>query len=376
MPTTLNIKPNIINWAISRAGYEHREFFDKFPRAKGWLDEEKKPTLPQLRDFAKKANVPFGYLFLENPPVEKIPIPFFRTLNSDANDIGINLRDTILTLQNRQDWMREYLIDQGEEALPFAGKYTTDTDVQTVVEDIKQTIGLSDNWAADVSNWQKALDLLAEKVEEAGVFIVFNSVVGLNNHRPIKVEDCRGFVLYDEYAPFLFVNAADSKSAQMFTIVHELAHLWIGESAGFDFRNLQPSDNDVEIFCDKVAAEFLVARQVFEKYWTENFDYEELARKFKVSQIVVARRALDLGKINREEFFNFYNTRTEYYLKKKEAQGPGGDFYATFRKKINSRFFNNVNTAVKEGKLLHKHAYDLTGLKGGTYQKVVKEFGS
>ena len=375
MPTKLNIQPDIINWAITRAGYQHREFFEEFPRAQGWIEEDKNPTLPQLRDFAKKANVPFGYLFLQQPPVEEIPIPFFRTLTGETGDIGINLRDTILTLQQRQDWMREYLIDQGEDPLPFANKYSIDAEINTVVADIKETLELNENWAADLSNWQKALDKLAEKVEEAGIYIVFNSVVGLNNHRPIKVEDCRGFVLYDEYAPFLFVNAADSKSAQMFTIVHELAHLWIGKSAGFDFRNLQPSEDETELFCDKVAAEFLVPQTEFERTWTEGIEFEVLAKKFKVSQIVVARRALDLGKITREEFFGFYNTRKEFFQQKKEAQGDGGNFYASFRKKINASFFNTVNTAVKEGNLLHKHAYDLTGLKGTTYQKVVKEFG-
>ena len=333
MPTTLNIKPTIINWAISRAGYEQGEFFEQFPRARGWLAEEKVPTLPQLRDFAKKTNVPFGYLFLQRPPVEEVPIPFFRTLTGETGDIDINLRDTILTLQQRQDWVKEYLKDQGEEPLPFSSKFTVEADIMDVVEDIKTTLGLSTNWAAEVANWQKALDLLAEKVEENGVFIIFNSVVGLNNHRPIKVEDCRGFVLYDELAPFMFVNAADSKSAQMFTIVHELAHLWIGKSAGFDFRSMQPSDDEAELFCDKVAAEFLVPESTFEEAWYEGINFEVLARKFKVSQIVVARRALDLNKISLQEFFDFYNSRTDYYQQKKETQSSGGDFYATFRKK-------------------------------------------
>ena len=187
MPTKLNIQPDIINWAITRAGYQHREFFEEFPRAQGWIEEDKNPTLPQLRDFAKKANVPFGYLFLQQPPVEEIPIPFFRTLTGETGDIGINLRDTILTLQQRQDWMREYLIDQGEDPLPFANKYSIDAEINTVVADIKETLELNENWAADLSNWQKALDKLAEKVEEAGIYIVFNSVVGLNKHRPIKV---------------------------------------------------------------------------------------------------------------------------------------------------------------------------------------------
>ncbi len=374
MPTTLNIKPELLQWAISRAGYRYEEFFDKFPRAQGWLEEEKRPTLPQLRDFAKKAHVPFGYLFLQEPPEETLPIPFFRTIGGETDRVGVNLRDTILNLQQRQEWIRETLVEQGEEPLAFIGRFTSQDDIEAVVQDIRKTLGLENNWAARLPNWEKALQHLAEKTEEAGIFIIFNSVVDNNTHRPIAVEECRGFVMCDEIAPFMFVNSADSKSAQMFTIVHELAHLWIGESAGFDFRQLQPFQNEVELYCDAVAAEFLVPAKDFENQWKETQDFEELAKFFKVSQIVIGRRALDTGKISRDKFFEFYNDHIAKYRQRKEDQGSGGNFYATLRRRLNARFFESVHRAVKENKLLYKHAYELTGLKGDTYQTVVKKF--
>ena len=374
MPSTLNIKPDLINWAISRAGYEYGEFFAKFPRAQSWLEEEKQPTLPQLRDFAKKTHVPFGYLFLEKPPEEELPIPFYRTTSGETEQVSVNLRDTILNLQKRQDWVKEYLIEQGEELLGFIGRFNTQSSVQEVVQDIRATLGLDNNWAAGQTNWQKALDHLSEKVEEAGIFIIFNSVVDNNTHRPITVEECRGFVLCDEIAPFMFVNSADSKSAQMFTVVHELAHLWIGESAGFDFRQLQPWQNEIETFCDAVAAEFLVPEEDFRNRWEQTQDFEELAKIFKVSQIVIGRRALDTGKISREEFFDFYNEHIAKFEKWKVDRGDGGNFYATLRRRLNPRFFATVHQAVKESKLLYKHAYELTGLRGNTYQKAVEEF--
>jgi len=374
MPSTLNIKPDLINWAISRAGYEHGEFFAKFPRAQSWLKEEKQPTLPQLRDFAKKAHVPFGYLFLKEPPKEELPIPFYRTIEGETNQVGVNLRDTILNLQQRQAWIREYLLEQGVEPLEFIGRFTPQASIDEVVDDIRKTLGLGHHWASGFPNWQDALNHLAEKVEEAGIFIVFNSVVDNNTHRPIAVEECRGFVLCDEIAPFMFVNSADSKSAQMFTIVHELAHLWIGESAGFDFRQLQPYANEVETFCDAVAAEFLVPEDDFNRKWEQIRDFEELAKFFKVSQIVISRRALDTGKISRDEFFEFYNEHITKFEQWKEDRGDGGNFYATLRRRLNPRYFTTVHQAVKENKLLYKHAYMLTGLKGNTYQKAVEEY--
>ena len=374
MPVTLNIKPDLIQWAISRAGYEQGEFFDKFPRAKGWLEEGKSPTAAQLRDFAKKAHVPFGYLFLPEPPSEELPIPFFRTVGSETDQVGVNLRDTILKLQSRQDWIREYLIEQGGERLDYIGKFTPQNEITEVVQSIRNEFGFELDWASQFPNWQNALDHLAQKVEEAGIYIIFNSVVDNNTNRPITVEECRGFVLSDEYAPFLFVNSADSKSAQMFTIAHELAHLWIGESAGFDFRQLQPFQNEVEIFCDAVAAEFLVPQILFQSKWEQTQDFETLAKFFKVSQIVIARRALDTGKISHEAFFEFYNEHIAKFKQKEDERGSGGNFYATLRKRLNPRFFSTVHRAVKENKLLYKHAYELTGLKGNTYFKAVKEY--
>ena len=374
MPLTVEIQPKIIDWAISRSGYDKEEFFSEFPKIQTWREGEQSPTLSQLRKFAKKTRVPFGYLLLKNPPAEELPIPFFRTTDNNINQVAVNLRDTILTLQKRQEWLSEYLIDQGAQPLDFIGKFTTNTAIEKITEDIRKTLNLSNNWATHHPNWEKALQHLSERIEEAGIFMVFNSVVGLDNHRPIEVDECRGFVLCSEIAPFLFVNAADAKAAQMFTIAHELAHLWIGVSAGFDFRRLQPANNAVENFCDAVAAEFLVPSALFEQKWTDSADFNVLAKFFKVSQIVIARRALDLGKIDREDFFDFYQERMDWFAQIKARKGDGGNFYNTLRKKINLRFLATLNRAVKENKILYKHAYQLSGLRGTTYAKAVKEY--
>jgi len=317
---------------------------------------------------------PLVTCFCRNRPEKNYLFHFSELLGGETNQVGVNLRDTILNLQQRQDWVRETLIEQGEERLEFIGRFNPRNPINFVVQDIKNELGLENNWASQFSNWQNALDHLAAKVEESGIFIIFNSVVDNNTHRPITVQECRGFVMCDEYAPFMFVNSADSKSAQMFTIVHELAHLWIGESAGFDFRQLQPFENEVETFCDAVAAEFLVPEEDFSMQWTRTQDFETLAKSFKVSQIVIGRRALDVGMITREAFFEFYSEHIAKFKQKKEAQGSGGDFYATLRKRLNPRFFAAVHQAVKENKLLYKHAYELTGLKGNTYQKAIEEY--
>ena len=172
----------------------------------------------------------------------------------------------------------------------------------------------------------------------------------------------------------MFVNAADAKAAQMFTIVHELAHIWLGESAGFDFAQMHPANDPVEILCDEVAAEFLVPERAFREEWKITQDKIKLGRIFKVSPIVIGRRALDLNLITKTQFFDFYNDYIAAFLRKKEAQGGGGDFYATSKKRISLAFAGYVNHAVNTNHLLYRDAYRLMGLKGGTYDKFIKQY--
>lgn len=368
MKNEVNVDASMLTWAIARAGYEVPAFAKKFPKILDWLEGQKKPTVKQLEAFSRKVYLPFGYLFLPQPPQEKLPIPYFRTNGNRTDKIGLNVYDTILLLQQRQDWLKNYLKDNDFPGLPYVGKYSKRHDVQAIVADIRQTLQLPENWASQFKSWQEAQDYLVLHIEDKGIITVFNGIVENNTHRPIPVDECRGFVLVDDYAPFMFVNNADFKSAQMFTIVHELAHIWTGHSAGFDFRKLLPADDPIEKLCDKVAAEFLVPEQEFNKVWNHKASFSHAARHFKVSEIVIARRALDTGKINKQYFFGFYKEYSNREFAKKENQGSGGNFYATAKKRISITFASHVNQAVKSGNLLYRDAYRLTGLKGDTFQ--------
>jgi Zn-dependent peptidase ImmA (M78 family) len=365
----VNVKNSILTWAITRAGYDVPAFAVKFPKILDWLEGQKKPTVKQLEEFSKKVYLPFGYLFLPQPPEEKLPIPFFRTNGKQVDRISINVYDTILLLQQRQNWLKNYLQDIDFPKLPYVGKFSNSTDINAIVADIRQTLQLPENWASQFRTWQEAQDYLVRQIEDKGIITIFNGVVDNNTHRPIPVDECRGFVLVDEYAPFMFINNSDFKSAQMFTIVHELAHIWTGHSAGFDFRRLQPANDPIEIICDKVAAEFLVPAKEFDEYWNPKVNnFASAARHFKVSEIVVARRALDTKKITRSNFFDFYREYSTREFAKKESQGSGGDFYATTKKRISITFASHVNQAVKSGNLLYRDACKLTGLKGDTFE--------
>lgn len=239
---------------------------------------------------------------------------------------------------------------------------------------MRRTLGVSAGWADVHSTWSEALRALRDRIQAVGIIVVINGVVGNNNHRKLDPEEFRGFVLTDDYAPLIFVNGADGKAAQMFTLAHELAHIWVGQAAVFDLHDLQPAPDPTERFCNAAAAEFLIPEAELRKAWQEaeprSERFQFLARRFKVSELVTARRALDLRLITREAFFSFYNEYSEDERRRSAAQS-GGNFYATQNSRIGRSFAEAVARAVREGRLLYRDAFDLTGLHGATFDRYI-----
>ena len=368
MPIKIDVNKEVIKWAIERAGLT----LNDVPEALKWINEGKKPTIKQLEKFSKKVHIPFGFLLLNEPVKETIPIPLFRK-GQKTDKISLNLYDMILILQQRQEWLKEFLQENDYKPLSFVGKYKSIKDYKIIAEDIRKTLGLSENWTQELKNKNEALNFLTKKAALHRIIVVFNGVVGNNPKRKIPVEECRGFVLVDDYAPFMFINNNDFLSAQLFTFAHELAHIWIGKSAGFDFRQLQPANDPIEKLCDKVAAEVLVPENLFINVWNQYGDIYKIARYFKVSPLVIARRALDTQIWERNKFFKFYEEHKKKIEKNKSLSGSGGNFYAIVKKRINPLFGEFIKQALDSGKLLYTEAYELTGLKGKTLDKFLLE---
>ncbi len=369
-----NINKELIEWAIVRNGNSLEDFYAQNPMVESWIKGEKFPTVKQLENFTHKVHVPFGYMFLPQPPNETIPLSFFRTGKNSTNKVSLNVFHTVQIIQDRQNWLTEYLEELNFPELEFVGKFNIKDNYIDIVNDIRNMLKLELDWASKHNKWEEALDYLTLKIEEAGIIVTYNGIVGNNTHRVIDVNECRGFVLVNKKAPFLFINSADAKAAQMFTIIHELAHVWLGKSAGFDNANLLPADDPLELLCDKVAAELLVPEIYFIKKWETSQNFNYLSRIFKVSPIVIGRRALDLKLITFPRFMQFYNEYMNEIKERKDRQSSGGDFYATTKKRISLRFAAFVNNAVKENKLLYRDAYKLTNMKGETYNKFINEF--
>lgn len=374
MSTTVNINPQMLSWAISRAGKSVDDLIGTLPKLTAWLNEEAQPTVKQLEAFSKKVHLPFGYLFLPHPPKETIPFPYFRQgKRALQNNISLNVFDTILNIQQRQQWLSDYLKEDGQSPLSFVGSYTVKNNVTVICEDIRKTLELSKDWATNYKTTSEAMGVLVERIEEAGVIVIINGIVGNSTRRRIDPDECRGFVMVDEWAPFLFINNTDAEGAKMFTLIHELAHIWLGKSAGFDTNNMLPADDPVELLCDKIAAEFLVPKTSFETAWSVENNFAALANKFKVSKLVIARRALDLGKISKPQFFKWYNAWKEEWEKIKAKGGGGGDFYNNQPNRVSLRFAALVNRAAQAESISYREAYRLTGLNGDTYHNFINK---
>ena len=343
----------------------------QYPKVFQWLQEEDKPTFNQLADIAQLFNIPFGYFFLKEIPIKLYSIPHYRTQSQQSFKPSQELIDTVETLQKRQQWAKDLLIDLRGEKLPFTNSLTIDSPIEMAVSKIYSLLELSGYWAKNVPTWTEALHLLITRAEQAGIFVVLNGIVNNNTKRKLDLSEFRGFVLYDDFAPFVFVNNNDVISGKIFTLIHEIAHILVGKSASFDLRQLQPASDNTEVYCDKVAAEFLVPKNLLipqiQKFGA---DYQALARVFKVSQIVIARRLLDLNQITRKEFLIFYD---EYIKRERKlAISTGGNFYHTAPYRISKRFFDLILTSVKQNKILYMDAFRLTGLKPKSFDEYVK----
>lgn len=374
----VRVNPDILLWAANRSG-KSEVIHGDFPHWKKWIDNESYPTLKQLEKLAKITSTPLGYFLLQNPPDDTLPIPHYRTINdSDITGPSPDLLETVQTLTRRQDWIHESLIEQGAEPLPFVGSANKSSNPKKVAKEIRVALGLEDGWAGNCRTWEEAFRMLIDKVEGLRIFVVVNGIVGNNTHRKLNVNEFRGFVLVDNYAPFIFINGADGKAAQMFTLAHELAHIWYGVSAAFDLQSLQPSKNDIEMICNLVAAEFLVPEAELREYWvyvkSHEDRFQQTSRKFKVSEIVVARRALDLNLISKDEFMEFYQNRFLSQLQTNQTSS-GGNFYYTQAFRISKRFAEAVIRSTIEGKLMYRDAYQLTGLRGETFTKFAQRLG-
>jgi Zn-dependent peptidase ImmA (M78 family) len=352
------------------------ELTRKYPKILEWEKEKDKPTLKQLAKLAVFFHVPFGYFFLDELPQIKYPIPHYRNGARSAFKPSDELLATIRIIEERQQWAKE-LRKEFMKELPYVGSLTLNTNIKRAAQKIRELLKLSVHWSEVdiILTWEDAFRYLKTKVEDAGIFVAINGVVNNDTGRKLNVDEFRGFVLHDKYAPFIFINNNDFVYGKIFTIIHEVVHVLLGKSASFENKDLLPANDEIEKFCDAVAAEFLVPETLlndqFERF---GVDYEKLAKEFKVSRIVVARRLYDLKKIRKADFYSVYNNYKGSNIEKKKKEGEGGNFFYLAQNRIGRSFFNLIYSAVRQDKILYRDAFKITSLTPKTFDSYVKKF--
>jgi len=373
----VNVRPELLRWARERAGFSPASQCKRFPHLEAWERGEAMPTLKQLEAVAKAFFVPIGYLFLPEPPHERIPIPDLRTMGSGSlGHPSPDLLDVLYLCQRRQGWYREFARSAREQPCRFTGSVSIDASVEETAARIGQVLGFDLEARRTFSTWTEALKRFIEQAEDVGILVMCSGVVGNNSRRKLDTEEFRGFALSDDYAPLVFINGADTKAAQMFTLAHELAHIWLGESALSDINPVSQPSQRIEKWCNRVAAELLVPLKVLKEELPRTNpldDVSRLARRFKVSSLVIIRRIYDAGRIDRDSFRQTYQEEVVRLQDiTRNSNRGGGDFYLTQATRVSRRFARALIGDTLEGQTLYRDAFAMLGVKK---EQTFREFG-
>ena len=366
--TRVPVEPRMLRWAADRAGLSLTDLRNRFAKYDEWLTGATLPTLSQLQAFARATYTSFGYFFLAEPPTLALPIPDFRTPGNRRPDRpSPNLFDTIGLCQQRQEWYASYARSSGAEPLPFVGTLTIRTDVVAAATAIRTQLQFDLSVRRHLKTWVHALRQFVQQAEEAGALVMVSGVVGSNNDRALDRDEFRGFALSDRVAPLIFVNAADTKSGQMFTLAHELAHVWLGETALSDATAGRLDDDAIERWCNAVAAEMLVPldafRSEYRRHAPVDAEMQRLAGIYKVSTLVVLRRMHDAGGMTFDRFRAIYRDEVARLVRLMRAKASGGDYYRTTTSRASHRFTRAIVTSAMEGRSTLTEAFHLVGCR-------------
>ena len=374
-----HINPAMLRWARDRIGLDLNDAATaagvKPEQFQLWEEGEAQPTFRQAQVVAQALHTPFGFFFLNQAPAEDALLPDLRTVGGvPASRPSVDLIETVRHAMQRQAWFAEYLQEQGVQPLPFVGRFSAATDPAQVAHDIREVLGV------DVEHGQRKWDVyyreLIEAAERVGVLVMRSGIVGNNTHRRLDVGEFRGFAICHPLAPVVFINSSDAPSARLFTLLHELAHIWLGSSG---ISNAAPGNTRrEEVACNAVAGEFLAPSQLFAELWAVgpqdlNARVAELAQRFHVSGFVVIRRALDLGLVDREVYAAFYRAELDAFL---AAGGGGGSFYRNAGAKNSARFARAVIAEAFSGRLLLRDAGRLLGVQPSKIRDFAGQLGA
>lgn len=376
------VDPSLISWALERSGKDPVILATRFRELSSWLTGRVQPRFSQLEQFAAATHTPFGDFFLPEPPMDEVPIPDFRTIgNRELRQPTPGLLETIFICEQRQEWYHQHAMASGGEPLTFVGSVTLQSSAIEAAELIRKQLHFTLKERSQDSSWTAALRRLVDMAEAAGILVMVSGIVGNNTRRALDPNEFRGFALSDSYAPLIFINGADTKAAQIFTLVHEVSHLWLGQSALTDSSMNTTIANETELWCNRVAAEVLVPTESLRGSYQGDPTTEELerlARLYKVSTLAVLKSLFDAKLLHWDRFKPTYDSELARIRKILASQKStsGGDYYNTQPLRVSRKFAQAIINDTKAGQTLHRDAYKLLGTKKHeTFTKLGEKVG-
>lgn len=382
MTLRVPVSPAVLTWAVARSGSDRDEIVDTFPKFDEWVTGDLKPTLHQVEKLAATAGVPLGYLFLPSPPELRLPIPDFREgyggmRDEPSSDLLAVLHQNI----RRQDWYRDYAIDNGLTGVEFVG-IAADWSAERTAADMRERLTFEVGQRRGSSGDIRKHLLLA--FEELGGLTVATSMVGNNTKRLLDSDEFRGFALVDRLAPLIFVNTHQTLNGQFFTIAHEAAHIWRGASGiSLEDPAMEPQ-SEVEAWCNAVASQFLVPESELRGGYPAVADLpltaqlERLSSVFRCGTLVIlqALRRDDLRAF--EDFDADYGDELERLIAlAADSSGTGGNFYFNQPFRIGERFSRAIIADALQGHTLMSEAIRLMSLKSlSTFDRYAQHLGA
>jgi Zn-dependent peptidase ImmA (M78 family)/DNA-binding XRE family transcriptional regulator len=380
------ISGTVARWARERAGLELAGVAAKVGKGltsahiAAWENGHAFPTFTQAEKLAHSLHLPLAILFMESPPNVSLPLPDLRTVSGEAlRPPSPEFLDVLNDALVRQYWYRQYEIQEGQRPLGFVGRFRLGDDVARVASDITQTLEVTDELRNSCDTWQAFLTRLIEAAEGVGILVMVSSVVRHSGRRALDVREFRGFASADPFAPLVFLNGRDTRAGLVFTLMHELVHIWIaasGISSPDPRRRWSDYTNPIERYCNAVAAEALIPEANFERMWQSSGSIDDklarISRFHRVSKIVTIIRTRELNSLSYEaarDLIDAEYARFQEQRERQEEQEGGPSFWALFPSRNSARLTDAVMSELDRGRLFFRDAADLLGVKLGTLEK-------
>ena len=392
MPSSVEalITPSVIKWAREKAGYDLPTASKKIGRTvseiKAWEVGEKRPTLAQARKAAEVYKFSLAVFYLPGPPEGFSVLRDFRQLPEEREgEYSSKLKFLIRRTQARQEWMRELLISEGAKKLAFIGSGKMDEPASKLASIIRNHLDITPKDQINSKDHREALNLWIDGAEMAGINIC--------REGKVDCAEVRGFALADPYAPFIYINSGDAIAGQMFTLIHETAHLWLNESGVSNLERLDARSTsntmEIEVYCNRVAGEVLLEPAMFNLIWEENSNTDSLeerievtAKRLKVSEEAVARRLLDDKIISDKKYKELRNKYIQRWKEFERSRHKGGGSPKpnlmtvvrngrAFTQTVLSAYRSNVISGADASYLLGRKIGHFKGIEEYAYKKLL-----